>query len=62
MYQAKRNGKNAFAFYDSHLTVNLQHRVNMIDSLRRAIDNQEFCLHYQPQVCVKRSLTVSCEA
>ncbi|WP_271272160.1 bifunctional diguanylate cyclase/phosphodiesterase [Aliamphritea hakodatensis] len=62
MYQAKRNGKNAFAFYDSHLTVNLQHRVNMIDSLRRAIDNREFCLHYQPQVCVKRSLTVSCEA
>ncbi len=62
MYQAKRNGKNAFAFYDSHLTVNLQHRVNMIDSLRRAIDNQAFILHYQPQVCIKRGLTVSCEA
>ncbi|WP_261842811.1 bifunctional diguanylate cyclase/phosphodiesterase [Aliamphritea ceti] len=62
MYQAKHNGKNAFAFYDSHLTANLQHRVNMVDNLRRAIDNQEFQLHYQPQVCVKRNLTVSCEA
>lgn len=50
MYIAKENGRNNFQFYLSEMTASALEQMNMKSSLRQAIDNNEFIVHYQPQV------------
>ncbi|WP_332670739.1 EAL domain-containing protein [Aromatoleum sp.] len=50
MYEAKETGKNALQFFSSALDARAQQRRVMELDLRRAIDQQEFFLVYQPQV------------
>ncbi|WP_144208270.1 PAS domain S-box protein [Shewanella donghaensis] len=49
MYQAKGFGRNSYKFYTSEMTNNAFERVLLENSLRQAINNDEFYLHYQPQ-------------
>jgi diguanylate cyclase (GGDEF)-like protein len=49
MYQAKGSGRNGFAFYSVELNRNSFERLAMETALRRAIDVEEFLLHYQPK-------------
>lgn len=49
MYKAKRCGKNTYHFYTEQLSY-LQHRESEIEShLRKALQNDEFELNYQPK-------------
>lgn len=50
MYHAKRTGRNTFHFYSAHMNVLSQQRLAMETDLRRALEREEFVLHYQPQV------------
>jgi len=50
MYQAKAAGGNAYRFFTPEMNARISERVTLENSLRRAVDNQEFRLHYQPQV------------
>ncbi len=50
MYQAKKNGRNAVAFYRSDLQANADSRVLIEQDLRQAIKGMQFELHYQPKV------------
>lgn len=52
LYQAKKQGKNSYVFYDGSLSLPVQNRANMEKLLRSALDNGEFVLHYQPQIHV----------
>ncbi|HZW24900.1 MAG TPA: EAL domain-containing protein [Gallionella sp.] len=57
MYQAKTAGRNAVRFYDPALQVALEARADMESELRRALEAQQFELHYQVQVdCQLRPL------
>jgi diguanylate cyclase (GGDEF)-like protein/PAS domain S-box-containing protein len=47
MYQAKEEGRNNFQFYSEKLNVNSLQRLALESSLRRALERQEFQLHYQ---------------
>lgn len=50
MYAAKADGKNAYRFYSTELrSQSLEHFVLEVD-LRRALENEELFLHYQPKV------------
>jgi len=49
MYQAKASGRNNYQFYSAALSTRTSERVALEGHLRRAIQNQEFVLHYQPQ-------------
>lgn len=49
MYLAKERGRNNYQFYTQALTDNSQHRLEMENSLRLAIERGEFELFYQPQ-------------
>ena len=50
MYQAKKSGRNTFAFYTETLTKAARQRVELEASLRRGVERNEFLLHYQPLV------------
>ncbi len=49
MYLAKTEGRNTYQFYTKELTRNAFERVLLENNLRKAIDNKEFLLHFQPQ-------------
>jgi diguanylate cyclase (GGDEF)-like protein len=47
MYQAKEEGKNNFQFYSEKLNANSLERLTLESSLRRALERNEFRIHYQ---------------
>ncbi len=48
MYTAKESGKNNYKFYECKQDSKLFPRLEMEHALRKAIEREEFCLHYQP--------------
>ncbi|APV50103.1 hypothetical protein BWI17_10660 [Betaproteobacteria bacterium GR16-43] len=50
MYQAKDAGRNTIRFFTGDLNFLLSKRLEVEGKLRRAIENEEFFLRYQPQV------------
>ena len=52
MYQAKAAGRNAIAFFDPEMQRRVAASVALEADLRRALAQDEFVLHYQPQVGV----------
>ena len=50
MYKAKQAGRNNFQFYTRELNTMLMERLDIEYRLRRAIENGEFQLYYQPKV------------
>ncbi|MFD2191451.1 EAL domain-containing protein [Pistricoccus aurantiacus] len=62
MYQAKEQGRNNFQFYsDSYNRATFEH-LSLEGRLRRALENNELELYYQPQVQVKTDRIVGLEA
>ncbi len=53
MYYAKDKGKNNFQYYKSLLNTNVQHRIQMENKIRHALENDHFHLYYQPQFNIK---------
>ncbi len=50
MYKAKIEGRNSYQYYTQELTARAYERVLLESNLRRAIENQEFIVYYQPQM------------
>src|SRR4029077_14523925 len=50
MYQAKENGRQSYQFFKPAMNVRAVSRQSIEESLRRALERQEFALHYQPKV------------
>jgi len=50
MYHAKESGRNNFQFFKADMNVKAVERQSVEGSLRRALERQEFLLHYQPKV------------
>jgi diguanylate cyclase (GGDEF)-like protein/PAS domain S-box-containing protein len=48
MYHAKDSGRANYQFFTPHMNVAAQQRLNLESALRRAVENGEFELHYQP--------------
>jgi len=49
MYQAKAAGRSNYQFYAQAMSTHTSERVVMEANLHRAVNNDEFLLHYQPQ-------------
>lgn len=62
MYLAKKNGKNGYSFYTSDMKDNLTRKVMIENGIRKAIDNNELKLFYQPKVDLKTSEIIGMEA
>ena len=62
MYQAKGDGKNAYAFYAEHMTDELMQRVYIQKDLKTALEENQFEVFYQPQVNLQTNKTIGLEA
>ncbi|MBL1257163.1 EAL domain-containing protein [Methylocystis sp. Sn-Cys] len=62
MYQAKEEGRGKYLFYRSHLTDQAQERQFLEGELRKALEQGELFLNYQPQVDLADGRLVGSEA
>lgn len=62
MYLAKEQGRNTFRFYTAEINTQAIERLSLENSLRRAINQGELILYYQPQIDVTSGATVGLEA
>lgn len=62
MYKAKEVGRNTFQFYASEMNTATLERLLMESNLRRALNQNEFVLHYQPLVSLQSGLIIGVEA
>ncbi|QGQ99095.1 EAL domain-containing protein [Paenibacillus psychroresistens] len=50
MFAAKVNGRNQFKYWDAQLNDQFHRRILIEKHLKKAIENNEFTLYYQPQI------------
>ncbi len=62
LYHAKDSGRNNFQFYSPALNDSAFARLTLESSLRKAIDRNEFVVHYQPQVYARDGRLMGVEA
>lgn len=62
MYQAKENGRNNYKFFEQDMNARAVQRQSVEVSLRRALERQEFVLHYQPKINLQSGAIVGVEA
>jgi len=62
MYQAKENGRQSYQFFKPAMNVRAVERQSIEESLRRALERQEFALHYQPKINLKTGEISGAEA
>jgi len=62
MYHAKHQGKNRYAVFQSEMELRAQRRLRMEANLRKALQNEELYLHYQPQIDLRSGRIVGVEA
>jgi len=62
MYQAKQDGKNRYHVFDDERDRAVRGRQEKIGRIRRALDQREFVLHYQPKVNLRSGEMIGVEA
>jgi diguanylate cyclase (GGDEF)-like protein len=62
MYRAKQGGRDTFRFFTAELNSERVLQLSLEEALRRAVDNGEFVLHYQPKVRIDSGQIAGAEA
>ncbi|HEX5337517.1 MAG TPA: EAL domain-containing protein, partial [Gallionella sp.] len=62
LYQAKDSGRDTYRFFSQKMNLDAQEQLHLQGQLRNAVRNQEFLLHYQPQVDIATGRIVGAEA
>lgn len=62
MYFAKQNGRNQYAFYFDDLKKDSKRIIVLEAELRKAIQNKDFFIHYQPKIGLAKQDIIGVEA
>ncbi len=62
MYLAKKEGRNNYQYFTSALNAQIRDRLSLEADLHNALENDEFVLHYQPQVDLRTGRLTGMEA
>ena len=62
MYRAKENGKARYELFDQGMHARAVSRLQLESDLRQAIEQKEFCVYYQPIVCLQTGRLAGFEA
>jgi diguanylate cyclase (GGDEF)-like protein/PAS domain S-box-containing protein len=62
MFQAKNEARHSFQFFTPAMNTLAVERQFLEEGLRRALAGQQFSLHYQPKICLRRRMVVGAEA
>jgi diguanylate cyclase (GGDEF)-like protein/PAS domain S-box-containing protein len=62
MYKAKQKGRNTFQFFTSEMNAQAEERLSLENDIRKGLVNDEFVLHYQPQLDLSTGKVIGCEA
>ena len=62
LYEAKREGRNRYSFYNPSMGDSAAARASLEADLNRAVERREFVLHYQPIVRARTGATIGFEA
>ena len=62
MYRAKAAGRNGFCFFKAHMSAETRTRMTLENALHRALERNEFELHYQPRIDLRTMQATGMEA
>lgn len=62
MYRAKHDGRNNFRFFTPAMQANSTRRLRLENALRHALELNQLCLHYQPQMSLASGRIIGAEA
>jgi EAL domain-containing protein (putative c-di-GMP-specific phosphodiesterase class I)/CheY-like chemotaxis protein len=62
MFRAKERGRGCFQFFTDQLNDRIAARITMEHCLRKAVENNELSMHYQPQMDLRTGRMIGCEA
>ena len=62
MYKAKNDGRNTYSFYTEDMTEKAYSRIKLESNLRKAIEDEDFTLHFQPQFNAITNMITGMEA
>lgn len=55
MFRAKEKGRHCFQFYKPEMSVTAMERLDLENSMRKALENNELVIHYQPTVDIHKN-------
>jgi diguanylate cyclase (GGDEF)-like protein len=62
MYQAKEDGRDNYKFFEQEMNIRAVERQSIEESLRGALERQEFMLQYQPKIKLETGAITGAEA
>lgn len=62
MFRAKEKGRGSFQFYKPEMSVSAMERLELENSIRKALDNNQFLVHYLPVIDLHRNEVAGVEA
>ncbi|TAJ09190.1 MAG: EAL domain-containing protein [Nitrospirae bacterium] len=62
MYHAKQSGRSVYQFYSQSMNASAGERLAIENRLHKALDREEFLLHYQPLIALETGRIIGVEA
>ena len=62
MYRAKQEGRHAYRFFAPEMQMHSARTLLVEGALRRALERNQLCLHYQPQLSLRTGRVIGVEA